>query len=149
MTNDITKHSLPARIRLFFRRPTVIYLTLGALSGLICGFLGTGGGIILIFALRAFRKKEAETTGVQGVDTAALCRDAFAETIAVIIPLSIVSAAIYYIRGDFALADTLPYLPAAIIGGFAGAVLTAKLNAKILNMIFAVLVIWAGVCMII
>ena len=43
--------------------------------------------------------------------------------------------------------DVLPYLPASIIGGLAGAFIFSKIKPKLLNIIFSLLIIFAGIRM--
>ena len=104
------------------------------LAGCVNGFLGTGGGIILIYMLSFFTKNNK--------------KDNFAAALCVTVPMSLV--ALYsYARGgavDFALGGIL-WLPCAL-GGLLGAFLVDKLRLPWLNAIFAVLVIYSGTCMI-
>jgi len=110
---------------------TLILIIIGALSGAINGFLGTGGGIAVIFALNLlFPKLDA--------------RDRFASAIAVILPMSTVSAVMYSAGGNLPTEQGLVYLIPAAIGGYAGARALDKINTAWLNRIFAVLLIFAG-----
>lgn len=118
----------------------ILYVLLGVGAGIICGLLGTGGGIILVFALKKMQGKNKNCESVS--------RDAFAETIAIILAISVISALIYYKAGNFKISDSFLYLPSAVAGGFVGAILTEKLKINWLSKIFALLVIWAGGCMI-
>lgn len=105
-----------------------ILLGLAAIiAGFINGFLGTGGGIILIFAL-----------GLAGIDD----RDKFATVIAIILPLSLISAIFYKTE----IKAAAPYLLPGMLGGIVGAYLLDKINLKWLKRLFALMVIWAGVC---
>lgn len=110
------------------------YPILGAMSGLVNGFLGTGGGIILLFA---------ETLIGESRDK----RDSFAETLCVTIVLSAVSACIYF-ANDSVDAGSLPKfcIPAAL-GGILGAFLLDRLPVVVTGRIFAVLATIAGAIM--
>ena len=109
------------------------YLT-GFLIGLINSLIGACGGIITVAALKKDGMEQNE---------------AHANAIAVILPLSIISA-IFYIMNDYAqLRQALIFIPAGIAGAIAGGILLPKIPQKILRKIFAVFIIWAGVRMII
>ena len=99
----------------------------GLAAGFVNGFLGTGGGIILVFAL-----------GICGIDQ----RDRFATVIAVILPLSAISAFFYRAPVSSAAKWLLP----GMLGGAFGALLLDRLDVKRLKSIFAAMVIWAGIC---
>ena len=103
----------------------------GVLAGFVNGFLGTGGGIILMFAL-GLLANETEL------------RDRFATVIAVILPLSAVSAIIYGKNVDIGAAS--PYILPGMLGGASGALLLDRLKAGFLKKLFAIMVIWAGIC---
>ncbi len=107
---------------------SLIFLALSALAaGLVNGFLGTGGGIILVFALSRLKLSE---------------RDRFATVIAVILPLSLVSTFVYKAQISEACAWLLP----GMLGGAVGAFLLDKLSVRRLKQLFALMVIWAGIC---
>lgn len=108
----------------------LFFLAICALcAGLVNGFLGTGGGIILILALSRLELGE---------------RDRFATVIAAILPMSLVSTLLY--GQDFGKAEK--WLLPGIIGGVTGAFLLDKISTKLLKKLFALMVIWAGVCFI-
>ncbi|MCI8387441.1 MAG: TSUP family transporter [Clostridiales bacterium] len=114
----------------------VILLTIGGiLAGFVNGFLGTGGGILLVFALALTAKGESTPDSV---------RDRFATVIAVIIILSAVSVIFYGKTADMGAAS--PYIIPGMLGGAAGALLLDKINVKWLKRIFAIMVLWAGIC---
>ena len=103
----------------------------GGAAGLANGFFGGGGGMPLVPLL----------TRWCGLDQ----RQAFATSIAVILPLCVLSSAIYWFRGglDFLLA--LPYLVGGLIGGFLGGRMFKKLNMVWLRRAFALLILYGGV----
>ena len=103
----------------------------GGAAGLANGFFGGGGGMLLVPLL----------TRWCGLDQ----RRAFATSIAVILPLCALSAAVYWFRGglDFWLA--LPYLLGGLIGGLLGGKLFKKLDMVWLRRAFALLILYGGV----
>ena len=78
----------------------------GALAGAANGFFGAGGGMVLVPLLLGWLKLEE--------------KQAFATSIAVILPLCLVSAAVYWFRGELDAAAALPYLLGGLIGGWLG-----------------------------
>lgn len=107
----------------------------GLCAGFINGLLGTGGGIIIIFALgKLFPDSDP--------------KDNFASAIACILPMSIVSAGFYLTGGSVAFGQVMIYILPAIIGGIFGALLLCRIKTALLKKIFAGLVIWAGLSMI-
>jgi uncharacterized membrane protein YfcA len=104
------------------------------LAGGINGFVGTGGGIAIVYIL----------TYLTDNDT----KDNFAMTLCTILPISVVSLYAYVRSGgiDFEMIRILT--PSAILGGAFGAYLTDKINKDVLSLIFAILVIYSGTCMI-
>lgn len=113
-----------------------LILTLcGLCAGFINGLLGTGGGIIIIFAMsKIFPDSDP--------------KDRFATAIACILPMSVVSAGYYLKDNSVALTDAAMYILPALSGGVIGALLLCKIKAELLKKIFACLVIWAGVNMV-
>ena len=111
-----------------------VILALGAITvGFAGGFIGTGGGIILMFAL-ALAGDKIEI------------RDRFALVIAVITPLSLISALIYNKNVD--LTSAVPYILPGVIGGAVGALLLCRIKYSWLGRLFALMVIFAGLCFI-
>ncbi len=110
----------------------IIIGIIAVFAGVVNGFLGTGGGIVLMLAMALLPKD-----GEDGV------RDRFATLIAVILPLSLISAIMYGDKIDFSL--TVPYLIPGILGGVSGALLLDKLSVNLVKRLFAVMVIWAGI----
>lgn len=116
---------------------SVFLAVAGLVSGLVNGLLGAGGGVISVFAL-----------GKILADRHGDARDAFANTLCVMLPLSLVSAAAYSAHG--ALPEpklNLLALP-AIAGGLLGGLLLDKINSRWLKLVFSAVVIWSGVSMV-
>ncbi len=110
-----------------------LFVLLSFFGGALNGFLGTGGGILILFMLNRLTKNEK--------------RDNFVTCALSIIPISLVGSFAYFRAGsvDFSTLQT-SYLP-AIIGGILGAFLFEKLKVKYLNLIFGALVIYSGTSM--
>lgn len=103
----------------------------GAAAGLANGFFGGGGGMILVPLLV---RKCALTQ-----------RQAFATSVAVILPLCILSSVIYFFRGGLDLTAALPYLAGGLVGGWIGGKVFQKLNMTWLRRAFALLILYGGV----
>ena len=107
------------------------YLLAGAAAGLCNGFFGGGGGSVLVPAL----------TGLCGLEQ----RRAFATSVAVILPLSLVSAAVYWFRGGLDVSAAWPYL----LGGAVGGLLAGKIFRRVplvwVRRAFGLLLLYGGV----
>ena len=72
-------------------------------------------------------------------------RKAFATSVAVILPLCVLSAGIYLFRGGLDLTAALPYLLGGLLGGWLGGKLYGRVSTKVLKWIFAAFLFYAGV----
>lgn len=111
----------------------------GLFAGAINGLLGTGGGIAVYFFLsEIYAENPLYST-----------KDIFAMTLCSTFIMSLSSLATYYLHGfvdpDVSAVFALP----ALAGGVLGAVLLDRLSSGIFRRIFALLVIWAGISMMI
>jgi len=97
--------------------------------GFLNGLLGSGGGMLTVPLL--------ELLGVRG-------RRSHATSLAVIVPLSLVSAALYWWRGWSSPALALPYLPGGLAGAAVGAFLLARVNTAWIKAAFSLLLLWAA-----
>lgn len=113
------------------RKETLHAAVAGGAAGLVNGFFGGGGGMVLVPLL----------TGKCGLDQ----RRAFATSVAVILPLCVLSSVIYFLRGGLELAAALPYLAGGLAGGFIGGKVFKKLNMDWLRRGFALLMLYGGV----
>lgn len=103
----------------------------GAVAGLVNGFFGGGGGMVLVPLLVSRCKLDQ--------------RKAFATSVAIILPLCVLSSAIYFFRGGLELTAALPYLVGGLVGGYAGGKLFRDLNMDWLRRAFALLILYGGV----
>ena len=106
------------------------YLLAGALAGLTNGFFGGGGGSVLVPLLTRYCKLDQ--------------RRAFATSVAVILPLCALSAAISFCRGGLDLVAALPYLLGGAAGGWAGGKWFKGMNMVWLRRVFGLLLIYGG-----
>ena len=102
---------------------------MGLVVGLLNGFFGAGGGMVGVPMLRAL-----------GLET----KQCHATCIAVILPLSVVSACFYHSAGAFELRDSYIYLPGAVAGALVGGWLLPKLSSIWIRRIFGALILLAG-----
>lgn len=72
-------------------------------------------------------------------------RKAFATSVAIILPLCVLSAAIYLFRGGVELLPALPYLLGGLAGGLLGGKLFKGLSMTWLRRGFALLILYGGV----
>lgn len=103
----------------------------GGAAGIANGFFGGGGGMILVPLL-------VRRCGLTQ-------RQAFATSVAVILPLCILSSIIYFFRGSLELSTALPYLVGGLVGGWVGGKVFEKVNMLWLRRAFALLIIYGGV----
>lgn len=72
-------------------------------------------------------------------------RKAFATSVAIILPMCALSAAIYLFRGGVDFGAALPYLLGGLAGGFIGGRVFKRLNMVWLRRLFALLLLYGGV----
>lgn len=72
-------------------------------------------------------------------------RKAFATSVAVILPMCILSSIIYLFRGGVDWMAALPYLLGGLIGGFLGGKLFQNVKMNWLRRAFALLILYGGV----
>lgn len=105
---------------------------LGLCIGLLNGLFGAGGGLVAVPMLKSL--------GITG-------RNAHATSLAIILPLSLISGALYFWSGQLIIADALVYLPFGVVGSLLGAYLLPRMNTVLLKRIFAVMLIFSAVRM--
>lgn len=108
-------------------------IILSALAGFVNGFLGGGGGVIVVALLLAVIK--LSQTNAQ------------ATALLVILPLTVVSAVVYIIKGAVEWMPTLWVTIGVVVGGIAGALLLSKLKSNVAKLIFALVLVAGGIKM--
>lgn len=101
----------------------------GVAVGAANGLFGGGGGMIAVPALTL--------TGVPS-------KKAHATAIAIILPLSLISGAVYLAKGAADPSVILPSCAGVFVGGIVGALLLKKVNSRGLSLLFYALMIAAG-----
>lgn len=105
----------------------------GLICGLVNGFLGSGGGILAV--------QLCESSGFES-------KRAHATAMLTILPLSLISTAVYFSKGAIDLgANTIALMAGGAAGGFAGAVLLKKMPEKAIDAVFSGLIIISGIWM--
>ena len=112
-----------------FKRFNLTFGILALLTGFINGLLGAGGGMITVPLLK---KMGFEQKGAQQ------------NAIAVILPITLLSSAIYLARSYVSITEPLPYIPGGLLGALIGTWLMKKVSNKILRYIFAAFMLYAG-----
>lgn len=114
------------------KKGTVFSAFSGFLIGVINGLLGAGGGMIAVPMLKK-----------SGMDQ----KQAHANAVAVILPISLVSAVTYIIKGNVGITDATPFMPAGVVGAVAATFLLKKISPTYLKIIFGGFMVWAGIRM--
>ncbi|MBO5954749.1 MAG: sulfite exporter TauE/SafE family protein [Clostridia bacterium] len=110
-------------------------IVFGALVGVINGFFGGGGGMIVVPLLNkmfGLEQKKAQATALF-----------------VILPISLVSTIVYMCHKSIAFVSGWPVILGIVGGGVIGATLLNKLNNKVVKYIFIIFMLLGGIGMLI
>ncbi len=120
----------------FFSKKQILLLLLcGAIIGFLNGFFGGGGGIVCVPLLQKVLNLSS--------------KESHATAIAVIFPLSFVSASIYVFNGSI---DSMPLLTiglGVVVGGVLGSYALKFMPPKMVKLIFAIVMLIGGIKLII
>lgn len=106
---------------------------LGVPIGIVNGLFGAGGGMLTVPLLKS-----------NGLGQ----KEAHANAVAVILPITALSAAVYLFKGYVALSDAVIYIPTGLIGALLGTLLLKKLSGTVLRRIFGAFMIYSGIRMV-
>ncbi len=111
-------------------KKNLLIAILGIAIGFTNGILGAGGGMIAVPALKkiGFSQKESHTNAI-----------------AVILPITIISAIIYIFKDYVSIKESVIYMPTGLIGAVLGTYFLNKISPVWLKRIFGGLMIYAGV----
>lgn len=107
---------------------------IGIVAGVCNGLFGSGGGTVVVPAMEKFLGIEEHK--------------AHATAIAVILPLTLVSAVLYIVKGYFDLSLSWQVSLGGALGGALGAFLLKKIPSSALRKIFGAFIIAAAVRMV-
>ena len=102
----------------------------GIAVGLVNGVFGAGGGMLAVPLLKK-----------SGLDQ----KSAHANAVAVILPITVISAILYILKGKVALSDSFTYIPTGLIGAVIATFALKKISNKWLRRIFGGFIIYAGI----
>lgn len=103
----------------------------GGLAGILNGLFGAGGGLVLVPLFIGWLQLEE--------------KKAFATSVAVILPLSIVSYAIFCVQGGNVWQEALPYLLGGVAGGLISIKLFRNISAVWLHRLFGILILYGAI----
>lgn len=110
---------------------TAKYLLAGGLAGVLNGLFGAGGGLVLVPLL----------SGWAGLEE----KKAFATSVAVMLPLSVVSYTLFCAQGGNVWGDALPYALGGMMGGLLAAKWFRKVSVLWLHRLFGILLLYGGI----
>ncbi len=106
------------------------FIITGAFAGVANGLFGAGGGLFIVPLFIHWCKIPE--------------RNAFASSVAIILPLSIVSAFIYFKNGYLNISISLPYIIGGALGGFISGRFFKNINMLWLRRIFGIFILYGG-----
>ena len=109
----------------------------GLAAGFVNGLLGAGGGVVIVRSAARVLPHGGEYTP----------RDVYASALAVMLPVSAVSALSYARLGVWDGTGAWTYVLPALVGGIAGALLLDKLHTQLLRLIFSAVAAYSGIMM--
>lgn len=115
----------------------IMLMLTGIAAGFTNGLLGAGGGILIVFGMSSLLKNDPDGG-----------RDVFANALAVMMPISVVSVISYLLSGRMLSESFNVYLIPTLLGGLVGGFLLDRLKLPLLKKMFAIIVIWSGIYMI-
>lgn len=107
----------------------------GLFTGAVNGLFGGGGGMIVVPAL----------TKIAGYSV----KEAHATAILVVLPVTLISAFVYFYHADYDLSVVVPCAVGMTAGGVLGAFALKKLSSPVVSVIFALVMLAAGIRMMI
>ncbi len=102
----------------------------GILIGIVNGLLGAGGGMLAVPLLQNL-----------GLNSKA----AHANAVAIILPLTVISAILYLYKDYVNLSSALVYIPTGVLGAVIGSTILKKIPTKLLKKLFAGFMLYAGI----
>lgn len=131
------KNKLNANTKFMKLNLKVILISIGAglFIGFVNGFLGAGGGMLLVPVLTILLHMNSKV--------------AHSTAVFVITPICLVSGVTYIIKGVVDWGILLPVAIGTLVGGIAGTFLLKNLKNDVINIIFWCVMIFSGVWMLV
>ena len=114
-----------------FHRTWIAMAAAGAAAGLVTGFFGAGGGMVLVPLLTALTDLEEEAV--------------FPTSVSIILPVCIVSLLMNLMQNLPDLRLALPYLLGSALGGFAAGKWGRKIPVLWLHRVLGIFILWGGI----
>lgn len=111
----------------------MLFLASGMLGGFLCGFFGTGGGMVIVLAALLFSKRD----GAQ----------IYAATAAAVALFSMGALSVHLFRRVPQWSDVLHYFLPGLLGGAAGARLLPHMPRGALRVLFSLMLLAGGALM--
>lgn len=102
----------------------------GMAVGFVNGIFGAGGGMIAVPLLKKSGLSQ---------------KQAHANAVAVILPITVISAILYLVKGNVTLQDSWIFIPTGLMGSVIATFVLQKTSNKVLQKIFAAFMIYAGI----
>ncbi len=102
----------------------------GMLIGVVNGCFGAGGGMIAVPLLKK-----------SGLEV----KESHANAVAVILPITVISAAVYLMRDYVKLSDAVKFIPTGVLGAILGTLVLKKISPLWLKRIFGGFMVYAGI----
>ena len=114
-------------------KKVLILVGVGAVGGVINGLFGAGAGLLLVPLIKHFGELEDKV--------------AHATTLACVLLMCVVSSIVFLINKQVDFKLMLPCLIGSLVGAIVGTFLLQKFKNRIINLIFSLILITAGVMM--
>lgn len=112
-------------------RKKAALIVAGLSAGCVNGFFGAGGGLILVPLLMLLAPDESG--------------EVFGSSLAVILPVSIVTILISAAGGNLLWREAVPYLIGSAAGGLAAGLLAQKIPSIWLHRLLGIMILWGGI----
>ncbi len=111
-------------------KKSVVTAVSGVLIGAVNGLFGAGGGMLAVPLLTKL-----------GLER----KQAHANAVAVILPITVLSACFYVLRGYVTVKESLVFIPGGVTGALLGTYCLKKISSVWLKRIFGAFMVYAGV----
>lgn len=103
----------------------------GLAAGLVNGLFGAGGGMVLVPLMRRLKLAQG--------------RQLFSSAPAIMLPMCVVSIAVYWMNGGVELQQAAPYCAGGLVGGLIAGLIFGRVSVVWLHRLLGLLILWGGV----